>query len=1065
MRKFILLFALSLLFINVKAQQLSGVVYSASGDALSGATLRLATSGQAVQSGSNGSFVFPAVSLPDSLFLSYVGYTEQWIWVTSEQTALKLYMQKDGSQIEGVEVVHTGFYEVPKERATGSFTVVNNELLNRSTGGNILQRLEGLASGVQFVNPGGTEAGDIRVRGLATLHSDATPLIVIDNFPYEGDISSINPNDIESVTVLKDAAAASIWGARAGNGVIVITTKQGRYNERAQLSLSSNVTVGQKPDLLYSRNRLPSSVVMEIEKEKYEHGGYYPVNNRELAFPEYVEMLIALENGTLSQADFDRQEAILQQTEVREEAMKHLYQSSVSQQHALSGRGGGERYNYFFSANYDKGRPEIIGNDHNRINLNMQNTFKPFKDMEVSASLWYAEQRGKNNGVELRDLAGYSLYVGVSPYTRLMDDAGNALPVIKDLRRAYVQQAEEMGLLDWEYRPLEDRDLVDRRSKREELRANLGLKYSFLDRFNFLATYQYVKGRGESSTLYDKDSYYARDLINKFTQPDGKQIVPYAGIYQEGNPNASASHSGRAQLNYTQSFGKDHTIAALAGGEIRSFVQNTFPGKTLYNYDPELLVGTATYSYLEYYKNHPGGTNMRLPAPSSTRRQFTDRYLSYFGNASYTFRERYILSGSARWDGSNLFGVKTNQKGTPLWSVGGSWDMSKEDFYAVDWLPYLRLRATYGSAGNVNKSVSAYPVIYYGRIDAHTGFANATVRSVGNPSLRWEQVNTLNFGADFRTLKNRLSGSVEYYLKNAHDLIGENVLPTNTGIYKGSLAASSNLINYADLRTKGWDLQLNSRNLVGQFQWNSTLLLNYTTNKVKEYKGNESLPVSNYLNGNIPIVGESKDVLLALPWYGLSPENGYPNVLIDGVESQNYSAYFNQLELSDLLREGLRVPPLYGSLRNTFLYKGFSLDFLVSWKSNYNFRRMSNFGGVYGMVYHSDYVDRWQKPGDEKRTYIPATRKIGDNIPYSASIYDNAEVLVTSGNQVRLQDINLSYTLPRSATGGFAELRLFAYARDLGILWKANKQGIDPDFANAEYRTPKSFSIGVQANF
>ncbi|MCY4780785.1 SusC/RagA family TonB-linked outer membrane protein [Sphingobacterium sp. UT-1RO-CII-1] len=1066
MRKLVLLVALSLLMISAKAQ-LSGAVYSASGDVLSGATLRLVKSGQIVQSGSNGRFVFSDVSLPDSLFVSYVGYTEQRLWVASEQADLKLYMQKDGSQLEGVEVVHTGFYEVPKERATGSFTVVNNELLNRSTGGNILQRLEGLASGVQFVNPGGTETADIRVRGIATLHSDATPLIVIDNFPYEGDISSINPNDVESVTVLKDAAAASIWGARAANGVIVITTKQGRYNERSQLSLSSNVTIGQKPDLLYSRNRLPSSVVMEIEKEKYEYGALYKEGVQQYAFPEYVEMLIALENGTLSRADFDRQEAILQQTEVREEAMHHLYQSSVSQQHALSGRGGGERYNYFFSANYDKGRSDIIGNDHNRINLNLQNTFKPFQDMEVSASLWYAEQRGKNNGLGIRDLEGYSSYVGLSPYTRLMDEEGNALPVIKDLRHAYVQRAEEMGLLDWEYRPLEDRNLVDKRSKREELRANLGLKYSFLERFNFLATYQYVKGSGQSSVVYDKDSYYARDLINKFTQPDGKMIVPNAGIYQEGNPNASASHSGRAQLNYTQSFGRDHAIAALAGGEIRSFVQNTFPGKTLYNYDPDLLVGTATYSYLEYYKNHPGGTNMRLPAPSSTRRQFTDRYLSYFGNASYTFKERYILSGSARWDGSNLFGVKTNQKGTPLWSVGGSWDVSKEDFYAVDWLPYLRLRTTYGSAGNVNKSVSAYPTISMSGTLYDTDLYMAYVRSVGNPSLRWERVNTLNLAVDYKLKSNRLAGTVEYYAKWSHDLIGEDLLPPSTGINPNSATLNSSKINYADLRGEGWDLQVNSRNLVGALGWSSNLLLSYTTNKVINYKGNDAVMTSSYLTSSnvLPIVGESKDIVLATKWFGLNAENGQPYVLYDGEFSQDYVAYFNSLSVADFLRVGVKVPPLYGSLRNTFSYKKFTLDFLLSWKSNYVFKRTSSGSESNGLIYHMDFLDRWQKSGDEKYTYIPAKTKTGEVLSYSGLIYNHSEILVTRGDHIRLQDINLSYTLPRSATGGFVEMRLFAYARNLGILWKANKQGIDPDFAGAEYRTPKSFSIGVQANF
>lgn len=1064
MRKFILGFALSLLFINVKAQ-LGGVVYSASGEVLSGATLRLATSGQAVQSGSNGSFVFPNISLPDSLFVSYVGYTEQRIWVTSEQTALKLYMQKDGSQIEGVEVVHTGFYEVPKERATGSFTVVNNELLNRSTGGNILQRLEGLASGVQFVNPGGTEAGDIRVRGLATLHSDATPLIVIDNFPYEGDISSINPNDIESVTVLKDAAAASIWGARAGNGVIVITTKQGRYNERAQLSLSSNVTVGQKPDLLYSRNRLPSSVVMEIEKEKYQFGGLYLPNVDQRAFPEYVEMLIALENGTLSQADFNRQEAILQQTEVREEAMKHLYQSSVSQQHALNGRGGGERYNYFFSANYDKDRSEIIGNDHNRINLNLQNTFKPFKDMEVSASLWYAEQRGKNNGLVLSDLSGHFAYVKLSPYTRLVDAEDVNLSIVKDLRSDYVGQTEELGLLDWKYRPLEDRDLVDRRSKREELRANLGLKYSFLERFNFLATYQYVKGRGESSTIYDKDSYYVRDLVNKYTQANAQKIIPHGGIYEEGQPMLSSSHSGRIQLNYLQDFGKDNSLVALVGSEIRNFVQNSLLSKTLYNYDQEMKTGSTVFNYMEYYKTYPAGRSLRLPAPASVRQQFTDRYLSYFGNASYTFKKRYILSGSARWDGSNLFGVKTNQKGTPLWSLGGSWDMSKEDFYAVDWLPYLRLRTTYGSAGNVNKSVSAYPTISMSGALFDTEMAKANVRSVGNPSLRWERINTLNIGLDFKSEKNRLGGSVEYYMKWAHDLIGEDLLPPSTGYHKNSNTLKSSMINYADLRGKGWDLQLNSRNLVGNFKWSSILLLSYAENKIINYRGNDAVPTSNYLSGKIPVEGESNDVLLAIPWYGLSSENGYVNVILDEKISQDYEAYYKEIQVSDLIRAGLRIPPLYGSLRNTFLYKKWSLDFLLSWKSDYVFRRSSSYGGIYGLTYHMDDLDRWQQPGDEMKTHIPARRLIGTNTPNAAGVYDDSEILVTRGDHIRLQDINLSYTLPRFATGGFAELRLFAYVRNLGILWKANKQGIDPDFANAEYRTPKSFSVGVQANF
>lgn len=1064
MIRYYFLLGLSLIIFNSQAQ-IVGTVYSKKGSPLSGASVRLKNSARSVQTDADGRFSFSEIHLPDSLTVTYIGYGTQRLWITSINNNVEIYLSKDDSQIDGVEVVHTGFYEIPKERATGSFTIVDNELLNRSTGGNILQRLEGLASGVQFVNPGGTDASDIRVRGLATLHSDATPLIVIDNFPYEGDIESINPNDIETVTILKDAAAASIWGARAGNGVIVITTKHGRYSERSRLSLNSNVTIGQKPDLMYSRNRLPSAVVMEIEKEKYEHGGYYIESNQQRAFPEYVEMLIALDNGALSQEEFDRKEAILQQTEVREEAMKHLYQPSVYQQYALNGRGGGERYNYFFSANYDKGRSEIIGNDHNRINLNLQNTFKPFEAMEVSASLWYNEQKGKNNGIDLNGLKGSSTLVDLSPYTRLMDEEGNVLPIVKDLRLAYVDRAESMGLLDWQYRPLEERSLVDRRNEREEMRANLGLKYSFLDHFSIHGTYQYVKGNSGSTVIHDQDSYYVRDMVNRFTQDNGSQLVPYGGIYQSFNMNNSASHSGRIQMNYSQIFAQDHSISFLGGGEMREARTDYLPDYYLYNYDPDLRKGVRNLDFSQGHVARPEGYSRFIPAPDENSNRFVDRFLSYFGNASYTYKERYILSGSARWDGSNLFGVKTNQKGTPLWSVGGSWDISKEGFYNLDWLPYLRLRTTYGSAGNVNKNVSAYPVIYYAGIDSRTGLRSAMVRSTGNPSLRWEEVSTLNFGIDFKTFTNQLSGSIEYYIKNATDLIGADVLPRNTGVFTGATAANSNLINYADIKTRGWDIQLNSTNLTGKLQWNSSILMSFVKNKVEKFKENSNIQIYNYLQvPSTPVEKQSRDVIYSIPWYGLDPETGLVRVFYNNEMTTDYAGFYNGLTLDDLSFSGLTTPTFYGSFRNELKWKAFNASFMIVWRSGHVFRKKSIMSGgqLNPVNYHMDYLQRWVKPGDEFGTHIPAYSNANE---YYSSVYTHSAVLISKGDVIRLEDLNLSYTLPRGVIAGITDFRLFVHSRNLGILWKANKQGIDPDFANAEYRTPKSFAFGLQANF
>ncbi|MGB3063131.1 SusC/RagA family TonB-linked outer membrane protein [Sphingobacterium thalpophilum] len=1047
--------------------QVSGYIFDENNLPLSGAIITFKKHGQSVHSDKDGYFLFPKLSLPDSINIRHLGYIEKTLPIVRNGENLTIRMQRIFRTIDEVQVVNTGFYQVPKERATGSFTAIDNKLLNRSVGGNILERLEGVASGVQFVKANGTEASDIRVRGLATIQSDASPLIVVDNFPYDGDISSINPNDIDNITILKDGASASIWGARAGNGVIVITTKKGQYNRKGQLSITSNLTAGNKPDLMYSRRRLPSEVVMEIEKEKYEQGSYYRETSQQAAFPEYVEMLIALDKGTMSKEDFDRKEDLLKTTEVRRQAMAYLYQPKLSWQNAVSANGGGDRYTYFFSGAYDRNRSNVIGNTNNRINFNLQNTFQPFRSLELNTSMWYSQQHSENNGITLTDLQGGSTYVGLSPYTRIIDVSGNPLPVTRNYRLPYVQKAESDGLLNWMYVPLEERELNDKKNRKEELRINLGLKYSFIDHFELTANYQHVRGKNISTVIYDKDSYYVRNMVNRFTQKDGTRIVPYGGIYSEESPTTSESHSGRIQLNFNKKFSPLHELAALAGAEIRQLVENISPGSTLFNYDPDILKGNTNYDYTENYMVRPAG-RARIPSPPSGKQRFTDRYLSYFGNFSYTFGKRYILSGSARWDGSNLFGVKTNQKGTPLWSVGASWEVSGENWFHDSFVRYLRLRATYGSSGNVNKNVSAFPTIRLSSSDPDTGLPYAIIGSAGNPSLRWEQVNTLNVGADFRLLENRLSGSIEYYIKNADDLIGARTFPPNTGIYEGSSAQNTSLVNYADLRTTGMDLQLNSVNFKGPLEWNTAFLFNYVKNTVTGYSESQNNGIFNYLRDPFtPIEGESRDILLALPKYKLDPSDGSVPMYLNGERVYNASTYLNSLTKDDLIKVGTKVPTFYGSLRNSFRWKQATFSFLVSWKAGYVFRRQTVSPGMEytSFEYNMDYLRRWRKQGDEKWTDIPATSKVQDqNLSGSLGFYEN---FATRGDHIRLQDISLSYTIPKSVLPGsvIKNCEVYAYARNLGILWKSARLSIDPDFPDSEYVEPKSYSLGLRLNF
>ncbi|GGC14675.1 SusC/RagA family TonB-linked outer membrane protein [Parapedobacter defluvii] len=1061
MKHFLIMAAFAFFGWQANAQTVVGgtIRDAADGHPLTGVTLKLKRAHLTLKSDSNGHFRM-SLQRPDTLMVSYVGYTSQSVAVGPDQKDLTIMLDRSDNVLETVEI-STGYYRLPKERATGSFVHIDNQLLNRSMGGNVLQRLEGIAPGVQFVNSGGTTAADIRVRGLSTIESDETPLIILDNFPYEGSLDNIDPDDIESITVLKDAAAASIWGARAGNGVMVITSKKAAQDGRVHISLNANTNITEKPDLLYSKSWLPSATVMEIEKKRYELG-HYTFNER-TPVPLYVEWLRAFDEGLISAPQLEEQERVMRNTDARRQAMDYLYRGGGFRQYTLNVSGGAERYGYEISGAYYNNLDNLVGNNSKRYNLGVRNRFKPYDGMEISVGIAYVGHQSVNNGVDYSSLSVPN--VGISPYMRLMDENGNPLPVVKGIRFGYAEQAEANGLLDWLYRPVEERNLIDNTARSNELRLNSEWTAKLWKGFSASAIYQYVRGNEQSQFHYHKDSYFVRDLVNAFTQPNGNSIVPNNGILLTGNPAERFSHFGRTQVDYQATYHVQHSISALVGAEIRHSQQEVLPGTILYNYDDNYLTGSAQFNYNELYPTLPAGSpNRRLQGPSSVRRFLVNRDLSYYANASYVYANRYMLSGSLRWDGSNLFGVKANQKGVPLWSVGGGWELSREGFYPwAVWLPYVRLRATYGISGNVNKRVTHFPTVRYGTTPV--GLTAAMITSVGNPSLQWERVSTANFALEWRSANNRLTGSVEKFTKQGSDLIGDEFMDPTTGI------TGSYKINYASIRTSGWDIQLNSRNTTGRVGWNTTLLMSWVDNEVTHYNGNETLATYRYLaSSKPPVVHTSRDLVYALPWYGLSPENGYPIAYLDGQPTDDYRTYYNQLILDDLVSAGVTVPPFYGSLRNDLSYANLNIGVLLTWKSGYVFRRSSFYpGGEFTGNFHEDYFRRWAKPGDELHTDVPAylpLEAIGSG-NYMATVYSESEALITKGDHIRIQDVNLSYTLPKRITENLnmQSIRISAYARNLGILWKANKQGIDPDYVNALYGAPRSYSLGLNVTF
>ena len=1031
------------------------------------ASIALRNSGTSALTNADGEFSVTIKSLPDTLVVTIVGFKSRMIRLADGISTQQIMVELTPDVIELEEVmVNTGYYSVPRERATGSFTAIDNQLLNRSVSTDIISRLEGVTNGLQFERIGNVlengEPANLRIRGISSINSDTSPLIVVDNFPYEGQINDINPNDVENITILKDASAASIWGARAGNGVIVITTKSGRYNQPVSISLNSNINIQQRPDLFGNPAFIPSEDWMPVEEFLFGRN-FYGEEDDFAPLPPYVELLIQQRDGLITDSDFQAQKRHLQQNDVRNDAFHHLYRNAVNQQYALNLTGGTAAHKFYLSGGYDRNLDNIIGNEYRRTSLSFTNSMKLHRNLEANLGLYYTGSRNQNNGVSLQGIRPLSF--NTPPYTELIDDSGNHLPVVDRLRIPYYEAETSLGLLDWAYRPLDERSLSDNRNTDNRLRFDGSLKYTITPSFTAEARYQFQHNNGERKVLNGKESYYARNLINRFTQPDGTQVIPYGGIL-EGSNSGQTAHYGRIQLNYRGMFADKHLLSALAGAEVRNDQSRSDRGYLVYGYNDDVLSYTDPLDFNGVYPTNPNGAYARIPANAANFTDILERNVSYFGNASYTYADRYVLSVSSRWDASNLFGVKTNQKGVPLWSTGLSWDVSKEPFWQTEFVPYLRMRATYGVNGNINRRVSALPTILI--FSDYVSPNNvAKITAPGNPNLRWEKVKSFNAGVDFGLTNNRITGRVEYFVKNAADLIGERYMDPTTGI--GGLGLR-NMINYANMRTQGWDVEVSSRNITGAFEWNTVVLFNYSRNEITNYELEDRFSLSRYVGTTPPpTVGKSKDILYSLPWAGLDAETGMPLVKLNGLDKADYSGYMDQLTYEDLVVSGVRVPPYYGALRNTLTWKNLSLSVNLTWKAGYVFRRRSvNYSQMFNVgEMHMDFLERWRHQGDENRTGIPAMpTDIDANRDY---VFLNSEYLVESGNHIRWQDAQLSYLLDTHSLlhgkGSIESVRLSLYANNILMLWQQSKSGLDPDFPNASYPNPRTLAIGLQVKF
>lgn len=1048
------------LFNYFKNIDITGKITDTNGKPLIGATIRIKNTNRLVMTNDNGEFYFKNVEENAVLTFSYIGY------LTKEMKAkekLNVSLQNKDADLDNV-TVSTGYQILNKERVTGSAVKIDSAAFNRVVGSNVLDRIYNITSGLTKVfKPFGFE-----IRGISSINSNQQPLIVVDDFPYPGDVNSLNrlnPNDVESITVLKDAAAASIWGARAGNGVVVITTKKGKFNKAPAISINSNITIGAKPDI----NSIPTISPQDeiaFEKMRFNRGDYNvydDVNAKNRNFstilPQVPEILLALRANKITQAQADAQIAAYAGHNVKDDINKYFLQNTINQQYAFNLSGGASNYNYYASATMDDNRPTTVGQTDKRMSLSFNNTYKPLKNLEINAFLNYTTY--KTVGAPVSGTTLLPTGNSMAAYSMLADPNGNALAIPKGYRSAFVDTVSAKGLLDWHYRPLDELKNSNNFYKNVQFRVGGGAKYTIIPGLSFDMKYQYQSALTTITNNKGINAFDTRSKINTFASynPATKSWtypVPLGGII-DYNYAEDVNWNLRGILNYNKSWGKGkHEIAAIAGSEI-SQGTNESRANTVFGFNPDLY-NIVPVNPTVFYPTYFGGSST-VGGASSVGGNLS-RAGDYFSNASYTYLGKYTISGSGRVDIGNFYGAKTNQLFQPLWSTGASWSLSKESFYKVDWLPYLKLKATYGYNGNT-RGGSAYPTATYsvGNI-AYPTLPYATITSPGNPELRWEKIRITNLAVEAANKSGRISGSFEYYFKTGIDLIGPITLDPTTGV-------SSFTGNKASIKAHGYDFTLNTRNLTGRFGWNTQFLFSYNTDKVTSYD-QKFAATSSYLADDLPVVGLPLSKISSYRWAGLNPKDGSPQIyLADTVSSYTNLAKAQQ---SDLSYSGPTTPRYFGSMLNSFSYRDFSLSFNIVFKFDWVFRRSTiNYANLYqGWGGHSDYTLRWQNPGDEKTTNVPALPVTAFPPDTYNAAYAFSDALIEKGDLIRLQDIRVSYDLKRSKYHQlpFNSVQFYVYSSNLGLLWRANKKGIDPDFYSfGGTPAPKTIAFGLNVNF
>lgn len=1064
------------------SRTIRGVITDKGNEPLPGVTVLLKGTSIGTASNTKGEFVLEVTGSVDSLVVTFVGMKTQYVKLLPDKDLYRIRMEYDVEEMK--EVVVTGYQTISRKRSTGAITSVDADKIMRPGVLSIDQMLEGQIPDMMFMSNSG-EVGvvpKIRIRGTSTLIGNREPLWVVDGIVLQDPvnispeelnnpdyvnrignaIAGLNPQDIERLDILKDAAATALYGAKAANGVIVITTKKGHIGKPI-ISYNMNVSYKRRPrytdrqvDLMNSKER------MEFSKDLVDSGYKFPGGMNMVGYEGLVNQLY---RGALTYDEFTKQVQYLEC--LNTDWFDLLTEDAFSHQHTVSISGGTETVRYYSSVGYAKDNDVIKGNNNERytVALNLNADLSP----RISTSL------GINGNVTSREYSQDEIAPLDYAY-----NTSRAIPVFDENGDYYYYQSSGGTANSFRYNILNELDNSSYDQEGASISFNMTLNVKFTDYLNASVVGSYSTSNTDIEGWWGEKSHHVALLCQSeygdapAKGDDSESALPFGGELAT-NSTRNRNYMLRVQLNLDKYFGQDkHNVNASVGYEVSStkYKGNSSTMRGYYK-DRGKQFSITTLNDYPAFKAW-----LEANAYPTISDNLTN-LLSAYATVSYSYQSFFTLNGNVRFDGSNKFGDQSNDKLLPIWSLSGNYTISEHEWLQRSWIDYIMLKASFGYQGNMLEGQSPTMIIKQLPTDPLYNELVSELSVYPNPNLKWEKTSSFNGGLTFSLFKRRLQMEASVYYKRTKDAFLTKQISTVNGL-------EEYVVNSGNVKNSGYSIAATIIPVeTRDFNWILATSFSNVFNKVETLPGAEQFELNNFLNGTALVKGKPVGTFYSYKFVGLNPTNGYP-IFDDMQERQEelegltkYDVYTRVLKAT-----GNREPTMSGSINNTFRYKNWRLNMNLAYSLGSKIRLFKLFDSNAFLPENNvrrEFVKRWRKTGDEKNTVIPTPNcywthysSLGEKIPTIANnsldMYNYSDIRVVSGNYLKCSTMSLTYEFPMEKLERIklSRLALNLSATNLFTICSNKLKGQAPQqsgFAEIQLTDRPTYTVGVSVSF